>query len=46
METKTNKPTDFFEVTVWTVAIVIIGLLVAHYAFGYFPKPENPYGLG
>lgn len=41
MTTGTKKPTDIFEVILWVLAITIVGMLIAHYGFGFFPKPER-----
>lgn len=43
MNSGTNKPTDLFEVILWVLAATVVGLLIAHYGFGYFPPADRGY---
>lgn len=43
MDTGTKQPTDLFEILVWGLAAIIVGLLIAHYGFGFFPPADRGY---
>jgi hypothetical protein len=37
------KRSNTFEYTVWSIASVVVALLLAHYVFGFFPTKEGYY---
>jgi hypothetical protein len=43
MANEQNKRSNTFEYAIWSIASVVMALLIAHYVFGFVPTKEGYY---